>query len=152
MAKLNITPSDTRDSQGLSRFHPYNWYISFFPGESRSYYSTSVYPVKCCSKKSVTFQVSNCEFFINIIHSYFSHSEYGCFIYIPMLIGMIGDDFLLKRYLEHFLSIITYCETAKKLLKWHFLAYHILQKLLCSFYFFKSHSDNKKKCLYSVEN
>lgn len=58
LAKLNITPSDTRDSEGLSRFHPYNWYITFFPGESNNYYSTSIYPVKCCSSSAITFQVS----------------------------------------------------------------------------------------------
>lgn len=57
LSKLNITATDTRDSEGLSTFHPYNLFITFFPGDSRNYYSTSVYPVKCCSKRSITFQV-----------------------------------------------------------------------------------------------
>ncbi|KAJ8918537.1 hypothetical protein NQ315_013042 [Exocentrus adspersus] len=51
---LNITPVDTRDSYGYSLFHPYNWYHVFFPGEN--YYKNSVFPVKCCSNYTVSFQ------------------------------------------------------------------------------------------------
>ncbi|KAJ8982887.1 hypothetical protein NQ317_004317 [Molorchus minor] len=54
LASLNIVPVDTRDREGFSMFHPYNWYHLFFPGEN--YYKTSVFPVKCCSKSSITFQ------------------------------------------------------------------------------------------------
>ncbi|KAJ8967478.1 hypothetical protein NQ314_002792 [Rhamnusium bicolor] len=54
LSKLNITPIDTRDSEGLSTFHPYNWYHVFFPGEN--YYKTSIFPVQCCSKNSISFQ------------------------------------------------------------------------------------------------
>ncbi|CAH1996631.1 unnamed protein product [Acanthoscelides obtectus] len=54
LAKLNITPSDAKDKEGLSIFHPYSWYHVFFPGGN--YYKTSVFSVKCCSKHSITFK------------------------------------------------------------------------------------------------
>lgn len=52
---FNITPQDTRDLNGLARFLPYNLNHMFFPGEN--YFQTTIYPVKCCSKKAITFQV-----------------------------------------------------------------------------------------------
>nr|CAH7713038.1 unnamed protein product [Callosobruchus chinensis] len=54
LANLNITPIDTRDKDGLSIFHPYNWNHVLFPGES--HYTTGVFPTRCCSKTSVTFK------------------------------------------------------------------------------------------------
>ncbi|KAG5890617.1 hypothetical protein JTB14_005125 [Gonioctena quinquepunctata] len=54
LSSLNITPIDTRDPEGFSRFHPHNWHQLFFPGED--YYKTSVFPTKCCSKRSISFQ------------------------------------------------------------------------------------------------
>ncbi|CAH0554781.1 unnamed protein product [Brassicogethes aeneus] len=53
LGKLNISPSDTRDLNGLSTFFPYNWYHVFFPGET--YFQLSKYPVKCCSERAISF-------------------------------------------------------------------------------------------------
>lgn len=56
LSTFNITPIDTRDSQGLTTFHSFNWQHEFFP--NINYYKFSIYPVVCCSIQSVTFQVS----------------------------------------------------------------------------------------------
>lgn len=50
---------DTRDSADLSTFHRYNLAQLMFPGSLTTfadYYKYSIYPVKCCSPDSVTFQ------------------------------------------------------------------------------------------------
>ncbi|XP_060528820.1 glycoprotein-N-acetylgalactosamine 3-beta-galactosyltransferase 1-like [Cylas formicarius] len=55
LGALNITPIDTSDEKGLTTFYPYSWYHSFIPDES--YYKSSVFPVRCCSRKTISFQV-----------------------------------------------------------------------------------------------
>ncbi|CAH1154338.1 unnamed protein product [Phaedon cochleariae] len=54
LSMVNVTPMDTRDHDGYSRFHPYSWHQALFPGEN--YYKTSVFPTKCCSNTSISFQ------------------------------------------------------------------------------------------------
>ncbi|EFA10332.1 glycoprotein-N-acetylgalactosamine 3-beta-galactosyltransferase 1 [Tribolium castaneum] len=53
LLSLNITPVDTRDSNGLSTFHPYNLHHVFFPEEK---HKLSVFPHRCCSPHTVAFQ------------------------------------------------------------------------------------------------
>lgn len=53
---LNITPTNTHDHEGLSVFHPHIWYNAFFPGED--YFPNSLFPYKCCSRKSISFKVN----------------------------------------------------------------------------------------------
>lgn len=53
LAGLEIFPIDTRDKNGLSTFHPYNLYHVFSPKDN----TLSVFPHKCCSPHTITFQV-----------------------------------------------------------------------------------------------
>ncbi|KAL1498255.1 hypothetical protein ABEB36_009083 [Hypothenemus hampei] len=56
LTQLNITPVNTLDEEQYSTFYPDNWYHVFFPGES--HYKNSVYPIRCCSKRSIAFQAT----------------------------------------------------------------------------------------------
>ncbi|KAF2902047.1 hypothetical protein ILUMI_04146 [Ignelater luminosus] len=60
LASLNISPLDTRDKLGLATFHGFNLQKLFFPGSTAlsNYYKFSLFPTKCCSFHSVTFQVT----------------------------------------------------------------------------------------------
>ncbi|XP_066997955.1 glycoprotein-N-acetylgalactosamine 3-beta-galactosyltransferase 1 [Anabrus simplex] len=62
LGDLGISPRDTRDQHGRSRFHGYNFNQLLFPGRLSmlsSYWKRSVYPVieglGCCSDRSITF-------------------------------------------------------------------------------------------------
>lgn len=57
LARLNITFEDTRDENDLTTFHLNNIYHFFSPEEYG--YKSSVYPYKCCSPYSITFQVGH---------------------------------------------------------------------------------------------
>ncbi|CAG9863392.1 unnamed protein product [Phyllotreta striolata] len=54
MATLGISPNDTRDNTGLSRFLPFNLNSLLFNNENHLY--KNAFPFKCCSKNSITFQ------------------------------------------------------------------------------------------------
>lgn len=108
LAVLNVTPSDTRDFKGLSTFHPYNLYLAFFPGQN--YYKNSVFPHRCCSSRSITFQVMYTElvllalFFIVAFFRFFFLSctatsfQSGLtafsFIFLSFLISMFSPLFV----------------------------------------------------------
>ncbi|XP_044271268.1 glycoprotein-N-acetylgalactosamine 3-beta-galactosyltransferase 1-like isoform X2 [Tribolium madens] len=71
LLSLNITPVDTRDSNGLSTFHPYNLHHVFFPERNQK---LSVFPHRCCSPHTVAFQVTRC----TLITTYYT--RFNCFI------------------------------------------------------------------------
>ncbi|XP_018324395.1 glycoprotein-N-acetylgalactosamine 3-beta-galactosyltransferase 1 [Agrilus planipennis] len=61
LTAMGIQPFDTRDCAGFSTFYGFNLQKLFLPGSTTlsSYYTKSLYPVKCCSPYSITFKTTS---------------------------------------------------------------------------------------------
>lgn len=80
LATLGIVPNDTRDYGGFSRFHPFNLNALLFSMENHKY--TNVFPFKCCSKDSISFQAIDGDkmyFYYYVLYTMqiFTHGKLG---------------------------------------------------------------------------
>jgi len=99
LANMNITPINTVDNEGLSIFHPYSWYHLFYPGDN--YYKTSIYPIKCCSKKSISFDAIESDkiYYFNYLLYKLQIFVYGSRGNIPNR-DLLNDDKVWKQFLK----------------------------------------------------
>lgn len=99
LARLNIFPVDTRDSSGYAIFHKYAWQHELFQSDFN--FKSSIYPVLCCSSKSITFQVqsNNSMYLINYLLYKLKVFEFGDKGNRPFL-NEVPDSVIWKRFLK----------------------------------------------------
>lgn len=62
LRSIHVYPADTRDKFGNTLFLGYDLDKVMFPSSLHrfaNFYSRALYPVKCCSKRMISFQVLN---------------------------------------------------------------------------------------------